>query len=331
MPQATRKPPSTIGYIDQVRQALNRFQEPEWLGQNSPLAAPYFLGTIQANKMTPVEQGQALQTALQTAVTTLWPGELPTNRDTLLEIVNEDRLVRGHKGPHYLFLLLELRYFRRYFEPHMQPRADNDIAVCDFLNISRASYFNHLKVAQEALGQKLLDSVRPTLRLERPLQTQSPLINREPLLTACLADLQMGRSVALLGAGGVGKTSCAAAIAQRWPHQPIFWYTVRPAFNDRLDCLLFSLGYYLYQQGASGLWQQLIADNGRVENPDLALAQLRGDLTQLPAPPLICIDELDVIYAQAELQTSGQLQIREFIAGLNLVTPLLLIGQQPPP
>lgn len=325
MPQPTRKPTHAVSYIEQVRQALNRLHEPDWLGQNSPLAAPYFLGATQASG------GQALQAALSAAATALWPGDLPPDRDTLLAIVNEDRLARGHKGPHYLFFLLELRYFRRYFEPHIQPRADNDLAVCDFLNISRASYFNHLKVAQEALGQKLLDVVRPTLRLERPLQTQTHLVNREEFIARCLADLKIGRSVALSGAGGVGKTTCAATLAQEWPHQPIFWYTLRPAFNDRLDSLLFSLGYYLHQQGASGLWQQLIADNGRVENPDLALAQVRGDLQQLPSPPLICLDEIDAIFAETDLQTTSQLQIREFVHSLCQFTPLLLIGLRPPP
>ncbi|HUM71811.1 MAG TPA: hypothetical protein PLK31_23540, partial [Chloroflexota bacterium] len=331
MPQPTKKPSPVISYIEQVRQALNRLQEPGWLGQYSPLAAPYFLGAIQSTATTPTEQGQALQAALLAAATALWPGELPPDRDTLMAIVNEDRLARGHKGPHYLFLLLELRYFRRYFEPHIQPRADNDLAVCDFLNISRASYFNHLKVAQEALGQKLLDVVRPTLRLERPLQTRTHLVNREEFIARCLADLQMGRTAVLFGPGGVGKTTCAATLAQAWPYQPVFWYTLRPAFNDRLDCLLFSLGYFLHQQGASGLWQQLIADNGRVENPDLSLAQVRGDLQQLPQPPLICLDEIDIIYAETDLQTSSQLQIREFVNGLSQFTPLLLMGQRPPP
>jgi tetratricopeptide (TPR) repeat protein len=79
------------------------------------------------------------------------------------------------------------------------------------------------------------------------------------------------------------------------------------------------------------LWKQLIADNGRVENPDLALAQARGDLQRLPVQPLICLDEIDVIYTETDLQTTSQLQIREFVNGLNQVAPLLLIGLHPPP
>ncbi len=331
MSQSNKKSSQLASYIEQVRQALNHFQDPDWLGKNSPLAAPYFLGAIQTQKLSPTEQGQALQKALHTAVTALWPGELPTDRNSLVDMVNEARLEQGHKGPQYLFLLLELRYFRHYFEPHINPRSDNDIAVCDFLTISRSSYFSHLKVAQKALGDKLLDTIRPTLRLERPLQSKSSLISRESLIAACLADLKMGRTASLSGAGGHGKTTCAATVARAWPQQPVFWYTLRTTFNDRLDCLLFSLGYYLHQQGASGLWQQLIADNGQVENPDLALAHIRGDLQQLSQPPLLCIDELDVIYAETNLLTTDQLQMQEFISGLSQVTPLLLIGVRPPP
>ncbi len=281
--------------------------------------------------LTPAGRGQALQEALRTAAAAIWPEELPAEREVLLAAVNDERAEMGHKGSRYLFLLLDLRYFRRYFAPHISPRADNDIAVCDFLNISRASYFNHLKAAQAALGEQLLHRVRPTLRLERPLRSPTPLIGRDELIAQCLADLQAGHTVALSGPGGVGKTALAAAVAQHWQPQPVFWYTLRPAFNDRLDCLLFSLGYFLHRQGASGLWQQLVADGGRVENPDLALAQARGDLQQLAAPPLICVDELDVVYPDADLLASGQLQVREFLEGLRPVAPLLLVGQQPAP
>lgn len=331
MASINKKSSQAVSYIEQIRQALNHFQEPDWLGQYSPLAAPYFLGTIQANGVTPTEQGQALQAALLAATASLWPGDLPRDSETLMSLVNEDRLTKGNKGPYYLFLLLELRYFRRFFKPHMQPRAENDIAVCEFLNISRSSYFSHLKVAQEALGNNLLDTVRPTLRLERPLLNPANFVSQETLIATCLADLQRGLTVSLSGVGGVGKTTCAAALAHQWPQQPVFWYTLRPAFNDRLDCLLFSLGYFLHQQGASGLWQQLIADNGRVENPDLALAQVRGDLKQLIDQPLLCLDETEHIYAETELQTASHMQLREFVNGLSQVTPLLLIGQQPPP
>jgi hypothetical protein len=318
-------------YVDQVRQALNHYGDVEWLGQQSPLAAPYFLGERGSDSLTVMERGQALQESLAAAAAAAWPGDLPEDRETLLAAVNDERAEMGHKGARYLFLLLELRYLRRFFAPHLSPRADNDIAVCEFLNISRASYFNHLKIAQAALGERLLHIVQPTLRLERPLASVTSLIGREELINQCLVDLQAGHTVALSGAGGVGKSALAARVAGRWPQRPVFWYTLRPTFNDRLDCLLFSLGYFLHRQGASGLWQQLIADRGRVENPDLALAQARGDIQQLAAPPLICVDELDVIYPDTDLLTTDQLQVREFMDGLRQVAPLLLIGQRPAP
>ncbi|MCA9962314.1 MAG: hypothetical protein KC443_24930, partial [Anaerolineales bacterium] len=52
---------------------------------------------------------------------------------------------------------------------------------------------------------------------------------------------------------------------------------------------------------------------------------------QLTPPPLICIDELDVIFPDADLLTTNQLQVHEFIDGLRPVAPLLLLAQQPAP
>lgn len=317
---------TAVSFIEQIRAALNHYDDPEWLGNESPLAAPYFLGHVLQEGTSTTERGEALRQALQSAAVQLWPGPLPTNKAVLETAVNEERQQRGNKGSRYHFLLLELRYFREYFRDNETPTADNDIAMCDYLSISRASYFNHLKVAQQALSEALLNQLQPTLHLEQPLTPQPNLIGRETLLMQCLSDLQAGQSIALSGMGGSGKTTLAATIAQHWPH-PLFWYTIRPQLNDQLESLIFSLGAFLQQQGASSLWQQLAADGGKIENYDLALAAARNDLTQLNLP-LLCIDEIDTIYRDDDLIQTNHIQIREFLDSLRQSAQLLVVGQR---
>lgn len=318
-------------FADQLRLALNHLDDPTWLGEKSPLAAPYFLGDSLPDTLstTAVTRGEILQQTLYTAADSFWPQLLPDDKTALLTAVTAERQQQGNKGPMYHYLLLELRYFRRFFRPTEDPRPDNDIAICDSLSISRASYFNHLKAAQQSLAETLLTIVQPTFRLEHPAPSNHPLVGRERLLTQCLVALKTGQSVALSGMGGAGKTALATAVAQSWPAQPVFWFTLRPSFNDHLECLLFSLAYFLHRQGASGLWQQLIADGGQVRNYDLALSLARGDVQNLRHTPLLCLDEIDALYANAEIITPAHIQMREFLDGLRRVTPLLFIGQQP--
>ena len=322
----TQKTQTAVSFTDQIRAALNHYDDPEWLGLESPLAAPYFLGHVLQNGANAQARGNALRHALQLAAAQLWSGPLPANKADLETAVHEERQQRGNKSTKYRFLLLELRYFRQYFRTNETPTADNDIAMCDYLSISRASYFNHLKVAQTALGEALLNQLQPTLHLEQPVVQEPNLIGRNALLTQCLTDLQSGQSVALSGMGGSGKTTLAAVIAQEWQH-PVFWYTIRPSLNDQIESLIFSLGAFLHQQGASSLWQQLTAEGGTIDNYDLALAAAKNDLTELTLP-LICVDEIDNLYREDDIIQTNHVQIREFLDSLRQSAQLLVIGQR---
>jgi hypothetical protein len=88
-------------------------------------------------------------------------------------------------------------------------------------------------------------------------------------------ELQDHRTVAVTGMGGAGKTALAAAVAAKWSASSVFWLTLWPTLNDQLSSLLFSLGYFLHQEGVSGLWLQLVADHGQLENLPLALGAAR--------------------------------------------------------
>lgn len=322
---------STGLFFEQLRLALNNFHDAQWLGENSPLAAPYFLGAAlqgASEADTAVGRGQVLQQTIYAAADSLWDGPLPKARDELETAVQTARQEQGNKGNPYHFFLLELRYLRRFFRSRAHPPADSEQAIRDYLGVGRGPYFNHLKAAREALAEAIIRRLQPTLRLEQPPQISGHLIGRDHLIARCLPRLQAGQTVALTGMGGVGKTALAAAIAQQWASQPVFWFTLRPTLNDQLGSLLFSLGYFLHQRGASGLWLQLVADGGKLSSLPLALEQVRGDLLAMNPQPLLCLDECDHLAADPEKVTAAQRQLLSFIDGLRGLTPLLLVGQR---
>ena len=133
--------------------------------------------------------------------------------------------------------------------------------------------------------------------------------------------------VALTGSGGVGKTAVAAQIAAT-QKTAVFWFTFRPTLNDQLHSLLFSLGYFLHKHGASRLWLQLIADNSQIDNPNLAVELIRGDLHSLSPKPLICLDEVEHLVVESDKMTTAHQQLNSFLEALRHLTPLLLIGQK---
>ncbi len=319
-------------FFDRLRLALNNYHDPHWLGESSPLAAPYFLGAElggQPDGGTASGRGRILQQVIQNAADSLWGGPLPTSREALETAVQAARQEEGNSGNRYHFFLLELRYLRRYFRSRAHPPADSEQAIRDYLGVGRGPYFNHLKAAREALGQALINLLQPTFRLEKPPQFAGELIGREQLLTQCLAQLRAQKMVAVTGMGGAGKTALGAAIAANWPApDAVFWFTFWPTLNDQLSSLLFSLGYFLHLHGESGLWLQLVADRGQLDNMHLALEQARGALAALQPQPLLCLDEVDRLTADPERITAAQQQLLSFLESLRGTAPVLLIGQQ---
>ena len=129
---ASHKPPaSTATFLEHLKQALEAFGQPEWLGSHSPLAAPYFLGhAIRGAQATATGRGQALCTEIDRALETLWGGPLPHSGNALMA----DALAEGNQGGRYDCLILELNYFKQRFRP--VPKSQSDI-YNDILHISR--------------------------------------------------------------------------------------------------------------------------------------------------------------------------------------------------
>lgn len=291
--RATKSPRSTIGsdaFAQAVERALELFNTPERLADESPLAAPYFLdGAITggARGHNPASRGVALQQLLRDASTALPP--------------DQQRL-------------LTVSFFER--DTHL-----NNIGIVRQLNLSEATYYRHRAAALNALANALNERAVPPLRNELP--RSQTLIARTPTLDACVNALKLGACVALTGPSGIGKTAVGARIAEAWGQHHTFWFTVRPALNDQFENLIFALGHFLRGLGHTGLWRQLVADRGRT-TPAQALGLLRHDLDKAGRTALICIDEADLLRPE----TRNGAQLLHMLEDARALTPLLLIGQQ---
>ena len=314
-------------FFDYLKLALDDYQNPEALGQLSPLTTPYFLGRALINEPTAetdMGRGQVLCREIDHAMESLWGDTLPADVDALFQGAAPDEAQKG-SNDRYHYLILELTYFKRYFA--IGPKTHADI-YDDILHISRATYHRHLREATETLCKALLLHLNPSFSPEQPI-LYTDLIGRAHLLERCLKTLQDGKSISLCGAGGVGKTSLGVAIREQWSSSAVLWFTIRPTLNDQPDSFLFSLGHFLHQQGASGLWLQLIADRGEIKDLNLALGLVRADLAQIDAKPLLCLDEIDLIRpADSDLEVPKHTQMAELIEDLENHVPILAIGQR---
>lgn len=329
-----RRPIQTNLFDATLNDTLKHYTDAAWLGNNIPLATPYFLGRHLhkvKNPGTPAGLGRALQAVVGEAADSLWPGPLPQSQKGLLSAVADERADMGNDGPRYCFLLLDLRYLRRYFPPSAAPNQVN--AMPDYLGVSKTRFFEHLKTARETLGLALLKLVQPGLRLEQPIPS-GPIIGRDTLLRQCLSDLENGRSVTLIGTGGVGKTTLGSAIVQEWTakqaNPAVYWYTFRTGLNDNIESLIFTLAHFLSQLGCANLWLQLTANKGNMGRLEQSLGFLREDFNCAANQDiLLCIDEVDLLYVQTEeARHAAYRQIIELLESLTPLASILHLGQR---
>lgn len=334
------KPSNTIAkrfqnattFYEQLKLALEYHAQPDILRDYSPLAKPYFLNQqheqrAQTSHQLPKAEmhwGVVLQQRLFAAAALLWHDTPPSAVETLFDAVEEERVSKG-RGPRYDYLILELNYFKQLYTPAPKTQAE---IYNDILHISRTSHDRWLKEAVEHLGHLLLRQLRPPLRLEMPT-LYSPLIGRAGMQALIMETLADAGSVSLTGPSGMGKSTLGTAILDAWPTPTVFWFTFRLGLNDHLNSLLFALGYFFYQQGASALWLQLIADEGKLEDLNLALGLVRADIEALPTIPLLCFDEIDLLRAaDVDRPNQAHLQLLNFIETLRPHLAMLMIGQR---
>lgn len=287
---------SSDAFVQAVERALEHLTQVDWLGSQSPLAAPYFLGSLLDSAtagQSPVTRGQALQNALHSAA----------------QAVSDEQ-----QG------MLNATFFQR--NPNL-----NNTGVSLELGLSESTYYRRRIEAIEALAHALNQSVQPPLRNELPRAPQLALVGRSGPFASGMAALRAGHSVAITGRSGIGKTTLGAALAHDWPAERAFWFTVRPGLNDNLSSFAFALGHFLRQRGgpvASNTWRQLVADRG-APNATRILGLLRHDLAAFQATPiLLCLDESDQLRPEAHAHA----EVIHAIEALSMVTPVLLISQQ---
>lgn len=303
----------------QLKTTLKHIRDADWLGQHAHLASPYFLGiTVDPSQTHVTARGQALQSEVRQAWLQLWGEDNHPGRDELQSQLIH--ILQEPDSPRYAYLVLELRYFQQ----SIRPRRLSDIWT-EYLGVSRAEFYRNADTAVRLLGDILLRQLHPTFRAETPLTPPELWGRRETIEQANLC-LQQGQCVTLTGAGGTGKTTLGSVIAQNWQPDQVFWFTIRPTLNDTLHSLLYALGHFLHKQGASSLWQLLLAEGGKLDDPNVAISLVRHDLADLPQSPLICFDELDQL--DKDTATPQHLQLREFIESLPGQASLLLIGQR---
>ena len=283
-------------FAQAVEQALEHLSDDLWLGEHSPLSAPYFLGAAldgapsSINSTSPAVRGQVLRQTLHTAAATLPADSLE---------------------------LLNVSFFKRDL-------ALNNTGVALRLGKAETTYYRHRATAIEALAEALNQTVSPPLHLGLPPAPH--LVGRAKLLADCLDHLRAGRSVSLTGRSGIGKTSLGLGIAEAWGRDRAFWFTVRPGLNDEPTRFAFALAYCLRSQDSAhtaNAWRQLMADRGDIA-PDRVLGLLQHDLAALPQPLLLCIDDSD----QLRPETSAHSQVIHLIEELSKTTPTLLLSQQ---
>jgi tetratricopeptide (TPR) repeat protein len=294
-------------FVDAVEQALERDADAEWLGVNSPLAAPYLLGNaLPADGHSPAQRGHALRRLLREAAQSLDADQQQ---------------------------LLKVSFFERN-------RNQNINGVAMTLAMSRAAYYRRRAVALQAIALSFMRVLAPAVRLELP--AHKAMVGRSDELAQCMAALRAGHAVALIGNSGMGKTTLGAAVAQAWrissplPSEArlgvgfsegnpntVFWFTLRPPLNDQLASVVFALACFLHSHGATSAWRQLIADQGAI-SPERILGLLRNDFAQArDAGLLLCFDEVDLL----RTEHAEHAQIIQLIEVIRPHAPLLLIGQ----
>lgn len=314
------KAPSPDRFMESLRKTLEHIGDTEWLDQHSPLASVFFAG---ANVLQQRQRQVMLigRDEVDTRLRAVWHEWETSTLNPLQGLLWEAvcQLPRDIEDLTQAILLLT------YFD-HENPKQSQ---VIDLLALGRSTYYRHLERSVETLGNAVVRMIRPPLQLEKPKATA--LVGREQTLESLSLKLNSGHVAHVVGGSGLGKSALAANLADKWPHG-VFWYTFRPGLTDYLEQLLFAVAYFLHEQGASGLWLNLISTQEPI-NHSRAMMAIRNHLSELAdQPPLFCFDEADLLLAEELNDSEEHLLIRSFLDEWAQMdrsgSPLLLIGQK---
>lgn len=323
---ASKPKAAKLAFEKELKLALKHLYDAEWLTLHSPLATAYFLGNFQSGRPRPrstdaTQSGQLLSEALTAAQDELW-GDQPPNSRAVVEDASGD-ILQEPGSDRYAYYVLELRYFRRFFKP----RRMQDIWET-YLGESRAEFYRDVDRAIARLGDVLLTKLHPTFRLEAPAKV-AQLFGRDQQQQLALDTLRSGQSVALSGAGGIGKTTLATTIYHAWQSAPALWYTIRPTLNDSLTAIFFGLAHFLQQHDRHLLWKKLLADGYHPDERHLLSGLARADLSDLPTRALLVFDEADRLSSiHSDERLPQHQQLIELIDELRSVSAVLLVGQR---
>jgi tetratricopeptide (TPR) repeat protein len=327
--------PTGNAFSEHVKYALEHFHDPAWLGTYSPLAEPYLLGEYlrkhpEFNTVT--GHGKALRTIFVETALSLYGSHAQPD-------------IAWQYGEWALALQdgtqdQQILYWSYFHSSALT--AGEVIAKLDYAakernekkGVSKATYYRKLRDTLKRFEDALIERFNPALRLETPAYSDR-LVGRDATLAACCEHLVQGKTVALIGPNGVGKTTLGTALARHPDLQPAFWFTFRPGVNDHLMSMLFALAYFLHLQGATELWKHLITfvsfkDERGEDKPQLAHfapLQVRHALESLgDTHPLLCFDDVDLLQPS---EVEAHAQIISFLEDLCGLTPVLFIGVKP--
>lgn len=278
-----------------VEAALEDFGDAAKLGSESPLAAPYLLyQQLEPHELSAEARGKKLRMLLRKAVDAI-EGKYQTRYQTILREY----------------------YFQGQSEQY----------ICQLIEKGRGIFYKSRKAAIEQVAAIVSEQLQPALQREAPPRMSGVLTGRRNELHICQQALNAGKTIAITGNSGVGKTTLATHLAAQWQKDHLFWYTMRPGFNDQISSILFALGYFFKTLGEPILWQQALAQSTTVtpERMTEIVRHLLQQLHQQKIIPLFCFDEIDLLQPAQQAEHG---QIIAFLESLRHEMPMMLIGQQ---
>lgn len=289
-------------FYKSVEWALKNYKNAAKLGEQSPLATPYLLGTMQlqtakSNSDAYEERGKLLQQMIRQGIAQMNGGA-------------DDERSR------------EQNVLTKYYIDGL-----SEVAALDHFSMSKFPFHRLRRSAVEQLADSLIYELQPAVQLENPPQTASPFYGREAERKQCALALAQNKLIWINGPSGVGKSAFGGSLAESWQSERVFWLTIHIGLNDHVQHIAFALGYFLAECGYPALWQECIADAAIVESERL-LPVIRYALEQLQQqgePVLLCIDDIHLLQ---RTQNADHEQILRLFTSLRSLTPILFMGQR---